>query len=57
MKEKIIGEEFNDEAELEKQVAQQWRKLISTKCKQMMVKIPDRLREVINLSAEQIRRH
>ena len=57
IKEKIRGGEFDDEVELEKQVVQQWRQFTSTKCKQIMTKIPDRIREVINVSRDRIRGH
>jgi hypothetical protein len=57
MKEKIRGELFESEAELEKQVAQQWKTFTATKCKQMMEKIPSRLQQVIDQGGEQIHEH
>ena len=53
IKEKLRGEKFENERDLEKQVIKQWRTFTADKCKRMMTQIPYRLKKVIDLDGEQ----
>ncbi len=54
IKEKVRGQEFDGEVDLEKQVAVYWKTFTAEKCRQMMEKIPKQLKLVIDKNGEQI---
>lgn len=57
VKEEARAEQCEKKVGLEKHVAQQYRKCIPTKGKQMMGEIPIHLQKVVHQSAEKIRGH
>ena len=57
LKEKVRGETFSNETKLIKAINKQWRTFTSEKCKLMMEKIPDILKQVIDKNGEQIYDH
>ena len=48
IKEKIRGKQFKKEDELEKKIVKQWKTFTAIKCKEMIEKIPSRLRKIID---------
>ncbi|CAF1287772.1 unnamed protein product [Rotaria sordida] len=54
IKEKVRGQEFDGEVNLEEQVAVYWKTFTAEKCRQMMEKIPKQLKLVIDKNGEQI---
>ncbi|CAF1213564.1 unnamed protein product [Rotaria sordida] len=54
IKEKVRGQEFDGEVDLEEQVAVYWKTFTAEKCRQMMEKIPKQLKLVIDKNGEQI---
>jgi hypothetical protein len=54
IKEKLLGQEFDSEVDLEKKVAHQWSTFTADKCRLMMEKIPKQLKLVIDAGGEQI---
>ena len=57
IKEKIRGKEFKSETQLIREINKQWQWFTPAKCKQMMEKIPERLRKVINNKGNQVYEH
>jgi hypothetical protein len=57
IKEKLRGQQFENELELEKQVIQQWKTFTPEKCRQMMERIPHRLTLLMDVNGEQIHSH
>ena len=54
IKEKLQRQEFDDEIDLENQVAVHWKTFTAEKCRQMMGKISKHLKLVIDKNGEQI---
>ncbi len=57
IKERLRGKQFNNELDLENQVLQQWRMFTVEKCQEIMEKIPNRLKLLIDQNGEQIHSH
>ena len=57
IKEKIRGKQFKNEDELEKEIVKQWKAFTVIKCKEMIEKIPSRLRQIIDKDGEQVHDH
>ncbi|CAF0857474.1 unnamed protein product [Rotaria sp. Silwood1] len=57
IKEKIRGKQFKNEAQRKKEIVKQWKNFTAIKCKEMIKKIPNRLRQIIDQDGEQIHDH
>ena len=57
IKEKIRGKQFKSENKLEKKIVKQWKTFTVIKCKEMIEKIPSRLRQIIDKDGEQVHDH